>query len=86
MFNDIGSTAATLFYQFALLKYLQLSLNNQTSTNQTRMTVINYGSNIVYHNDHTETEQKDDYAASNFDSGSRENNDKELKEDMDDNP
>jgi hypothetical protein len=36
--------------------------------------------------DYKETEQKDDYFASNFDSDSWENNNEELKEDMDDNP
>ncbi len=36
--------------------------------------------------DYKETEQKDDYAASNFDSESRDNNDEEMKKDMDDNP
>jgi hypothetical protein len=35
--------------------------------------------------DNKETEQKDVCFASNFDSDSLENNDEELKEDMDDN-
>jgi hypothetical protein len=72
MFNDIGSTAANPL------------LSNFTPEVDT--TVLQQ-SNFSQSDDdeYEETEHKDDYFASNFDSDSWENNDEELKEDIDDN-
>jgi hypothetical protein len=72
MFNDICSTAANPL------------LSNFTP--EVFTTVLQQSNlNQLDEDEFEETEQKDDYFASNFDSDSWENNDEELKEDMDDN-
>jgi hypothetical protein len=72
MFNDIGSTAANpLLLNFTL--EVLTTVFQQSNLNQSDK------------DEYEETEQKDNYFASNFDSDSWENNDEELKEDIDDN-
>ncbi len=73
MFNDIGSTAATPLLSIVTPEVLT-SVFQQLNLNQSD------------EDDYKETEQNDDYLASNFDSDSWENDDEELKEDIDDNP
>ncbi len=73
MFNDIGSTAAN---------FLLLIVTPEVLTTVFQQSYLNQSDK----DDYKEAEQKDDYFASNFDSVSWENNDEELKEDMDDNP
>ncbi len=73
MFNDIGSTADNPLLSIVTPEVLP-TVFNQSYLNQSDK------------NDYEKTEQKDDYFAPNSDSKSWENNDEELKEDMDDNP
>jgi hypothetical protein len=73
MFNDTGSNAA----------YLLLSIDTpEVLTTVFQQSYLNQSDK----DDYKETEQNYDCVASNFDSDSWENNDEELKEDMDDNP
>ncbi len=72
-FNDIGSTAANPLLSIVTPEVLT-TVFQQSYLNQSDK------------DDYKETDQKDDYFVSNFDSDSWENNDEELKEDMDDNP
>jgi hypothetical protein len=73
MFNDIGSTAANPLLSILTPEVLT-AVFQQSCLNQSDK------------DDYKETEQKDDYFTSNFDSDSWENNDEELKEEMNDNP
>jgi hypothetical protein len=73
MYNDICSTAANPLLSIVTPEVL---------TNVFQQSYLNQSDK----DDYIKTEQKDDYFASNFDSDSWENNDKELKKDMDDNP
>ncbi len=72
MFNDIGSTAANPLLSNFTPEVLT-TVFQQSNLNQSDK------------DDYEETEQKDDYFASNFDTDSWENNDEEFKEGMDDN-
>jgi hypothetical protein len=72
MFNDIGSTAANPLLSNFTPEVLT-TVFQQSNLNQSD------------EDEYEEAEQKDDYFASNFDSNSWENNDEELKEDMNDN-
>ncbi len=72
MFNDIGSTAANPLLSIVTPEVLT-TVFQQSYLNQSD------------EDDYKETEQNDDYFASNFDLDSWENNDDELKEDTDNN-
>jgi hypothetical protein len=73
MLNDIGSTAVNPRLSIGTPEVIT-TVFEQSYLNQSDK------------DDYEETEQTDDYIASNFDSDSRENNDEGSKEDMGNNP